>query len=115
MSYTRSWRSRALRSLVAVLVGATVATTTAPALAASRSSSAPPLAHRVIPGPPTWPLHPQPLHAPKPDTRPAATAHKGASGTDIALVASGALLVAAAAGAIAARSRFRTRRSRVAA
>ena len=115
MSYTRSWRSRALRSLVAVLVGATVATTTAPALAASHASSAPPPAQRVIPGPPTWPLHPQPLHAPKPDTRSAATGHNGPSGTDIAFVAAGALLVAAVAGAVVARSRLRVRRSRVAA
>ena len=115
MSYTRPWRSRALRSLAAVLVGAIIAAPAAPALAAPRSSSAPPPVHRAIPAPPTWPLHPQPLHAPKSATRPTARGHNGASRTETAWAVAGALLVSAAASAIVARSRFRVRRTRVAA
>jgi hypothetical protein len=67
---------------------------------------------RHLPGPPTWPAHPQPITPARAVENPNAD---GVDWTMIALGVAGACLVAGGAAAIATRTRRRTARTRVAA
>jgi hypothetical protein len=114
------------RALAAALTTAAFAAPAAPAQPADLHASETRNAAASLPGPPSWPKHPQPITAaatpagpptwpkhPQPITNAPAETGDGTAWSTIALGLAGAGLFAGAAG-IAGRSRRRTSRSRAA-